>query len=231
MRISSCIETSSVARDSFGGFLTRGIDAPARIRFASFGVAVGDRTEAKENVMLGRAIRWALPIALLAPIGVGVAVAATGSAHSSKATVKAVKNAKFGTVLASSSGRTLYRYTLDRKGVNNCTKDATCAKYWPRLLVKGTAKPTVAGGANARLVGTIKQPKGLRQVTYAGYPLYTFAGDKGAGQVKGQGFEKTWYVVNTKGALVKHAVEAMTTTTSSSTPPATTTSGGGESWG
>lgn len=182
--------------------------------------------------MLGRAIRWALPIALLAPIGVGVAVAATGTTHSSKGTVKAVKVAKFGTVLVSSSGRALYRYTVDKKGVNNCTKDTTCAKYWPRLLVKGTAKPSVAGGANARLVGTIKQPAGLRQVTYAGYPLYTFAGDKAAGQVKGQAFDGTWYLVNTKGALVKHAVAAMSTTsTSASTPAATTTSGGGESWG
>jgi predicted lipoprotein with Yx(FWY)xxD motif len=181
--------------------------------------------------MLGRVIRWALPIALLAPIGVGVAVAATSSTQSSKATVKAVKNAKFGTVLVSSSGRTLYRYTLDRKRVNNCTKDATCAKYWPRLLVKGTAKPTVAGGANARLVGTIKQPKGLRQVTYAGYPLYTFAGDKASNQVNGQGFEKTWYVVNTKGALVKHAVAPTSPTTTAPAPAPTTTSGGGESWG
>lgn len=182
--------------------------------------------------MLGKAIRWALPIALLAPIGVGVAVAATSSTSSSKATVRVVKNAKFGTVLVSSSGRMLYRYTLDKKNVNKCTKNATCAKYWPRVLVKGTAKPTVAGGASARLVGTIKQAKGLRQVTYAGYPLYTFAGDKKAGQVNGQGFDKKWYVVNTKGALVKRpfAVAAPPATTTPAPAP-TTTSGGGEAWG
>ena len=180
--------------------------------------------------MLGKAIRWVLPIALLAPIGVGVAVAATSSTQSGSATVKAVKNAKFGTVLVNSSGRTLYRYTLDRKLVNNCTKDPTCAKYWPRVLAKGTAKPTVAGGANARLLGTIKQAKGLRQVTYAGYPLYTFAGDKAAGQVNGQGFEKQWYVVSTKGALVKHAVAATSPPTTPAPAP-TTTSGGGEAWG
>jgi predicted lipoprotein with Yx(FWY)xxD motif len=185
----------------------------------------------KEFVMLGKAIRWVLPIALLAPIGVGVAVAATSSTSSSKATVQVVKNAKFGTVLVSSSGRMLYRYTLDKKRVNNCTKDATCAKYWPRVLVKGTAKPTVAGGANARLVGTINQAKGLRQVTYAGYPLYTFAGDKKAGQVNGQGFDKTWYVVNTKGALVKHAVSATSPPPTTPAPAPTTTSGGGEAWG
>ena len=181
--------------------------------------------------MLGKAIRWVLPIALLAPIGVGVAVAATSSTQSGSATVKAVKSAKFGTVLVNSSGRTLYRYTLDRKLVNNCTKDPTCAKYWPRVLAKGTAKPTVAGGANARLLGTIKQAKGLRQVTYAGYPLYTFAGDKAAGQVNGQGFEKQWYVVSTKGALVKHAVAATSPPTTTPAPAPTTTSGGGEAWG
>lgn len=175
--------------------------------------------------MRGRMIRWGVPIALLAVGGVGASMAATATTHSSAGTVRTVKNAKFGTVLVGANGKTLYRYTLDKKGVNNCTAVAICAKYWSRLLVKGTAKPTAGTGVKASLLGTIKQPKGLRQVTYAGFPLYFFAGDAKAGDVKGQGFEKTWYVVNAKGAFVKHAVAGSTT------PAPTTTSGGGSSWG
>jgi len=174
--------------------------------------------------MMGRLIRWVLPLAVLAAVGAGVAMAMSASTTSGGGTVKAAKVGKYGTVLVNSSGRTLYRYTLDKKGVNNCTKDATCAKYWPRLLVKG--KPTAGAGVKAGLLGTIAQPKGMRQVTYAGYPLYTFAGDSKAGADKGQGFDKTWYVVNTKGALVKSAVsggQGSTTTTA----PSTTTS----AWG
>jgi predicted lipoprotein with Yx(FWY)xxD motif len=175
--------------------------------------------------MRGRMIRWGVPIALLAVAGVGAAMAATASTHSSSGTVRTVKSAKFGTVLVSATGKTLYRYTVDRKGVNKCTAVAICAKYWPRLLVKGTAKPTAGAGVNAALLGTIKQAKGVSQVTYAGFPLYFFAGDAKAGDMKGQGFEKTWYVVNAKGALVKHAIAG------SPTPAPTTTSGGGGGWG
>lgn len=174
-----------------------------------------------------RLIRWGLPLVLLAVAGVGAAMAATAHTHTSAATVKALKSGKFGTILVGSNGRTLYRYTLDRKGVNRCSSNATCSKYWPALLVKPTVKPTVAAGANAGLVGTIKATHGMRQVTYAGFPLYFFAGDKAAGQTAGQGFQSEWYVVNTAGAFVKHAVKtpapAPTTTGS--------TSGGADAWG
>jgi predicted lipoprotein with Yx(FWY)xxD motif len=175
--------------------------------------------------MRGRLIRWVLPLVLVAAVGVGAAMAATQSMHAKSGTVKTAKNKSFGTILVSSSGRTLYRYTIDRKGVNRCSSDATCNKYWPPLLVAAGAKPTVGAGAKAGLLGTISAAHGKRQVTYAGFPLYFFAGDKAAGQVKGQAFESQWYVVNTAGALVKHAAAAK--------PPAATapTTTGGDAWG
>ena len=154
--------------------------------------------------MTGRAIRWVLPLLLLVPLGVGVAMAAS-SASSATGTVKAVKSTSFGTILVGTKGRTLYRYTIDGKNVNRCTSDPACNKYWPPLLVKAGAKPTAGAGAKAAELGTIKAKNGMRQVTYAGWPLYYFAGDASAGQTKGQGFEKQWYVVNTNGGLVKGA--------------------------
>jgi predicted lipoprotein with Yx(FWY)xxD motif len=180
----------------------------------------------ERRAMRGRLIRWVLPVVLVAAVAVGAAMAATGSTHAGSGTVKTAKSSSFGTILVSSTGRTLYRYTVDSKRVNRCSRDATCAKYWPPLLVKAGTKPTVGAGAPAALLGTIKAAHGMRQVTYSGFPLYLFAGDKAAGQVTGQGFQSQWYVVNTKGALVKHAVTSA---------PVKTTPGGGtttsDAWG
>jgi predicted lipoprotein with Yx(FWY)xxD motif len=178
-------------------------------------------------------IRWLLPVALIAAIGTGAAMAATSATHSATPAVKTVDNAKFGTVLVNASGRTLYRFTLDSKGVNHCSSNATCAKYWPQLLVKAGVTPTAGAGVKASLLGTIKAKSGTRQVTYAGFPLYTFAGDTKAGQVSGQAFQKEWYVVNTKGAFVKHAAAAGSSSASTPTvdPGYGTTTTSGSAWG
>ena len=172
-----------------------------------------------------RRMRWLLPLLLFVPLGVGAAMAASWSTSSGKGTVRAVKSKTFGTILVSASGRTLYRYTVDRQRINKCTSDPACNPYWPPLLIKTGAKATAGTGVKAARLGTIKAKNGMRQVTYAGWPLYYFAGDKNPGQTSGQAFEKEWYVVNTSGALVKHAVAAPAATT---TP---TTTSGGYAWG
>lgn len=173
-----------------------------------------------------RLIRWGLPLLLVAVAGVGAAMAATAHMHTRASTVKVAKSSAFGLILVGSNGRTLYRYTLDRKGINRCSRNATCNKYWPPLLVKPGQKPTVGAGANGRLVGTIRAAHGMRQVTYAGFPLYFFAGDKRAGQTTGQGFHSEWYVVSTTGAFVKHAVAKP-----APAPTTTGSSSGGSAWG
>jgi hypothetical protein len=85
--------------------------------------------------------------------------------------------------------------------------------------VKAGVKPTAGSGASASLLGTIKAGHTMSQVTYAGFPLYFFAGDAKAGQTNGEGTVGKWYVANTHGGLVKHPVTSTstTTTTSSST--------------
>jgi predicted lipoprotein with Yx(FWY)xxD motif len=178
-------------------------------------------------------IRWFLALAVTAALGAGAAVAATAALHSNAPAVKAVSSAKFGKMLVGANGKTLYRYTVDSKGVNRCTSDPACGKYWPPLLVKSTVKPTAGTGVNASLLGTINAKSGMRQVTYAGFPLYFFAGDAKAGQTSGEGFESKWYVVNTKGALVKHAVSSGSSSTPapSQDPGYGTTTTGGAAWG
>ena len=97
-------------------------------------------------------------------------------------TVDASKTSTLGTVLVAANGHMLYRYTVDSKGVNRCSNVPACSTYWPALLIKTGTKPTVGSGASAKLLGTISAANGMRQVTYAGFPLYFFSGDKNAGQ-------------------------------------------------
>jgi predicted lipoprotein with Yx(FWY)xxD motif len=161
--------------------------------------------------MRDRRIGFVVAIVVVAMAGVGVAMAATRSTSAKSGTVMAAKVGKYGTVLVAANGKTLYRYTPDKKNVSVCT--GACAAYWPPLLVKGTAKPTAGSGVSAKLLGVTMRSNGAHQVTYAGYPLYYYAADKKAGQASGEGFEKTWYVVNATGGLVKKAVSSSGGTT------------------
>lgn len=174
--------------------------------------------------MQSRVIHWLLPLALLAVAGVGVAMAASTSTRSNSRTVNAANNAKYGTILVGSNGRTLYRYTPDKKGVSTCS--GACATNWPPLLTKANAKPSAGAGVSAALLGTIKRSDGTSQVSYAGFALYSFIGDKKPGDVNGEGVGGTWYLVNTKSALVKHP-----SSSAAATPASTTTSSGGGAWG
>jgi predicted lipoprotein with Yx(FWY)xxD motif len=175
--------------------------------------------------MQARLIRWVVAAVSVAALGAGGVMAATAGTQSTTATVRAVQNGRYGMVLVNSRGLSLYRFMLDHRGISRCS--GACAVTWPPLLVSGTAKPTVGGGAIRSLVGTIRRANGTRQVTYAGFPLYRYAGDTGPGMTTGEGlnsFKAKWWLVNTRGLIVTHAM-----TTPSTTSSGTTTSGGG--WG
>ncbi len=115
----------------------------------------------------------------------GLALAAPLS-HSAATTVD-VHTSKLGKILVTSTGRTLYAYKKDTSSKSNCT--GTCASVWPPL----TGTPHAGPGVSASKLGTISRGGGVRQVTYAGHPLYTFVSDSGS-STKGQGVNN-FYVV------------------------------------
>ncbi len=122
--------------------------------------------------------------------------------HTSKsATVKTAKTGK-GMILVSSSGSTLYMFTADAKNKDMCVKHTGCTSAWPVYPVSG--KPTAGPGVKASLLGEIKVGK-LEQVTYAGHPLYLYAGGSGASTsyIGVSGFGGTWYGVSPAGTPVK----------------------------
>ncbi|MEU5694449.1 hypothetical protein [Actinosynnema sp. NPDC020468] len=102
-----------------------------------------------------------------------------------------------GTVLTDKDGMTLYRFDKDstNPSVSNCVGE--CAVKWPPLLVD--SEKFEAQGVDKAIVGTVVRPDGKRQVTAAGWPLYTFADDKVCGDAKGQGVGGTWFVADPQG--------------------------------
>jgi predicted lipoprotein with Yx(FWY)xxD motif len=109
----------------------------------------------------------------------------------------------FGDILVDGSGRTLYLFTQDGTNTNSMSCDAACVKLWPHM--KGS--PHAGAGVHANLIGKTKG-SGPEQVTYAGHPLYYYAKDRKPGDLKGQGIDKIWYVLNAQGAEVKKAAPA-----------------------
>ncbi|HST25240.1 MAG TPA: hypothetical protein VLJ76_04565 [Gaiellaceae bacterium] len=107
-------------------------------------------------------------------------------------------------ILISPSGRTLYHMTAEKGKKIVCT--GQCLQFWPPLLIKKGSKPTAGTGLDPKKLGTIRRPDGRYQVTYAGFALYTFSGDRKTGQVNGEGVEKIWFAVGANGKLVKKAV-------------------------
>jgi predicted lipoprotein with Yx(FWY)xxD motif len=177
--------------------------------------------------------RSVLALVALGLVGAALAVFVDSAASAGKrlGTVQLRKTA-LGKVLVDSRGRSLYLFEADRHGRSSCY--GKCASFWPALLVK--AKPTAGTGVKASLLGTSRRKNGTRQVTYRGHPLYRFALDKRAGQVKGEdlsNFGAHWYVLNAAGVKVEPGDDSGgagggTTTTP---PPTTTTGGGGYGYG
>lgn len=118
-----------------------------------------------------------------------------------------VSSSPLGNILTDGSGRTLYLFTEDGKNTNSMNCDAACIRLWPHM----EGKPHAGKGAQASLIGATKGG-GKAQVTYAGHPLYYYANDRASGDVKGQGIDKIWYVMNAKGTAIKTAAPAASST-------------------
>lgn len=129
----------------------------------------------------------------------------------SATTVDSSSPSSYGTILVTSTGRTLYTLSADTPTTSACT--GSCPTVWPPLTT--TAAPGAGTGVQASMLGTITRSDGTKQVTYGGHPLYTYSSDSAAGQVGGEGitsFGGTWYVLGASGQPVKSAVSSTTTT-------------------
>jgi predicted lipoprotein with Yx(FWY)xxD motif len=141
-------------------------------------------------------VATAAPVASPAPSGNGYG---TGGAPAAGTASVALADNALGTILVDGKGMTLYMFTADSAGKSACTGD--CLANWPPLL--STAAPTLGAGLDAAGFATITRDDGGTQVTFHGMPLYSFAGDKAAGDANGQGVGSKWYVLKADGTVVK----------------------------
>jgi len=113
-----------------------------------------------------------------------------------------LRHTALGTILTTGKGFTVYAFEADKGIMSACT--GACAAAWPPVTAgSGT---TAAGGAAMSLIAETTRPGGVHQLTYAGHPLYTYAGDTSPGATSGQGseaFGARWDVLTPGGQEVK----------------------------
>jgi predicted lipoprotein with Yx(FWY)xxD motif len=128
-----------------------------------------------------------------------------------------------GRILVNSKGLTLYMFVPDKRKKVTCV--SVCAKIWPPLKLPRKAKAVASRGVKAKLLGVDRDPAGGRVVTYHGWPLYTYLGDRHPGDVTGQALDLNgglWYVLARNGALIKKKPQASGSATTTTTTKTTT---------
>jgi predicted lipoprotein with Yx(FWY)xxD motif len=140
------------------------------------------------------------------PTTSGTTTSATSTAPSAPAAksislaVRTLPNV--GAVLANSEGHTLYTFAPDQHSKVTCV--SSCAAVWPPLKL-ASGETATGSQLKASLLGSDPDPEGGSVVTYAGWPLYTYAADGSAGQDNGQAIEANgghWYVIAPSGKVI-----------------------------
>jgi predicted lipoprotein with Yx(FWY)xxD motif len=132
-----------------------------------------------------------------AAVAITVAIGTAGAGASGSTRVQ-VRQGSLGRFLVDGRGRSVYLFERDRRGRSACF--GACAAVWPPLLAGG--RVTRGAGVSASRLGTVARRGGARQVTYAGHPLYLYAGDSRPGQIRGEGLDQfgaPWDIVSPSG--------------------------------
>jgi predicted lipoprotein with Yx(FWY)xxD motif/sugar lactone lactonase YvrE len=107
-----------------------------------------------------------------------------------------------GAVLVNAEGHTLYTFAPDQHSKVTCV--SACAAVWPPLKL-ASGETATGPQLKASLLGSDPDPEGGSVVTYAGWPLYTYAADGSAGQDNGQAIDASgghWYVIAASGKVI-----------------------------
>ncbi len=125
-------------------------------------------------------------------------------------------------VVVDSRGFVVYTLSGDSANHPKCTKGNGCFAFWPPVKVASAKALSKASGISGKLA--VWHRNSFFQVTLAGHPLYTFAGDKHKHAATGEGlhtFGGTWHVIKTNATSTTTATGSTTTmtpTTTTSTP-------------
>jgi predicted lipoprotein with Yx(FWY)xxD motif len=131
---------------------------------------------------------------------------------------------QMGWFVTDGDGLPLYRYDKDvaKPSKSNC--EGECQKAWKPVVAD---KAPMATGVDPITIGTLTRPDGTKQLTIAGWPQYTFAEDKAAGDMKGQGKGGVWFATAPNGAKITGG-KAQNNSNKSGTPSTSPSSGTGQ---
>ena len=118
-----------------------------------------------------------------------------------------------GAIVVDGKGMTVYAFDKDTAGSPTSACTGVCVPLWPAVTTT-SATPSVQGVTGQ--VGTLPTADGGKQVTLDGHRLYTFSGDKSAGQLNGQGFQDLWYAVSPSGQKIEKEASSAAPSSSSS---------------
>lgn len=130
-------------------------------------------------------IRYAAFVVLALALASGHAVDAAMHGHL-PATIR-LETTKLGQVYATSTGMTVYEFKKDVPHSYKSTCYGECARLWPPIAAPANFKPIKPWGVALR-------KSGEKELTYQGYPLYTWIKDTKPGDVTGQGVKGAWRV-------------------------------------
>ncbi|MFF1557412.1 SCO0930 family lipoprotein [Streptomyces sp. NPDC058279] len=136
-----------------------------------------------------------------APDGKKAAKPAAAPAGAGQATgaLTVAKDPTLGEHIVDGNGMTVYRFKPDTAWpmVSKCEGD--CVAKWP--VVPPVDKANAKGIVEKNFL-VLDRPDGKKQQTVNCWPVYTFTGDKKAGDTNGQGVGGTWYAVAPDGKLI-----------------------------
>lgn len=129
-------------------------------------------------------------------LGGSIAAATAATSHTTPQ-LQVITASPYTGVLGNANGFSLYVLSIEAAGKLHCT--GACLKIWPPDLVKSSTKSVSVGKGVKGKVGFVKRSSTTKQVTFNGYPLYRYVGDKKAKQANGEGIVAdggTWTLVS-----------------------------------
>lgn len=116
-------------------------------------------------------------------IGISAVLMTAGMAFAAEPAM--MRNTPKGEIFTTAKGMTLYTFDKDKAGASSCYD--SCAMTWPALEADAKAK---ADGSWT----VVDRTDGTKMWAYDGKPLYTYAKDKKAGDMNGEGIDGVWHM-------------------------------------
>ena len=142
-----------------------------------------------------------LTLAACGSSGYGSSSGTTPTSQATSSGALHTMSISLGTIIVDGNGMTIYYFAGDKGTQSQC--NGACATNWPP--VPAPSSTATVPGISAQLGSTTRED-GSKQLTVDGHPVYTFVGDKSAGDATGQGKSLNgglWTVVSPDGKSIE----------------------------